>query len=381
MDNEDVIQLRYNRFKTSQLTPLPPSLVVSNIPKQVSIQKVYTLFRKIGPIIQCVLIKEQGNKGINEVNIQYLSKSDSSQALSTYNNTNIEDNVITVSYGAVLTKNVNTRMIDNTNEITSTKKKPSKNTIKEQYRVEIKPSMDLCNLYIKGLPMTTTSTDLFNIFKPYGRIISAKVMENEKGKSKGFGFVSYSQSIESAAALISLHHYYDIQFHEPKVPRPDQDIVQQFWSLLNSSFRDYFYSITLPPLPHPSTASPSSISLPMTIPALSPSFSQYYPIYPYSYHYYSSFPPSLASYQLSSSLPSNYHYNFHPHYHYTSPLYSTYYPHPPLSSSPSDHINNSSSNYANENNNENDSSDNNNSNNINNNNDNNNNSNGNESES
>lgn len=94
IDNEDVIQLRYNKFKTNQLTPLPPSLIISNVPKQVSIKKVYSLFRKIGPIIQCALIKEQGNKDVNKVNIQYISKSDTSQALSTYHNTTIEDNVM-----------------------------------------------------------------------------------------------------------------------------------------------------------------------------------------------------------------------------------------------------------------------------------------------
>ncbi|CAO3622006.1 unnamed protein product [Cunninghamella echinulata] len=359
IDNEDIIQLRYNKFNSNQVKSLPPRLIVSKVPKQVSIQTVYTLFRKIGPIAQCVLIKDQqeDSTDTNRINIQYISRSHTSEALSAFHNSTIENSTITVSYGASPTKNTNNRSIDHNNENTlSTKKKSPKIINKEHYKVEIKPSMDLCNLYIKGLPMTITSTELFNLFKPFGRIISARVMENEKGKSKGFGFVSYSQSIESATALISLHRYYDIQFHEPKTPRPDQDIVQQYWSLLNSSFHDYFYSTTLPPLPLS-----SSPSLPMTIPpTFSPhSLSQYYPVYPYSYHYYSSSPPSsssatTASYQLSTSLPSNYHYNLHPHYYYappppsfpSPPLYSTtYYTHPPLPSS-----DNNGNNYNNNNN-------------------------------
>ncbi|KAI9308730.1 hypothetical protein BJ944DRAFT_246321 [Cunninghamella echinulata] len=347
IDNEDIIQLRYNKFNTNQIKSLPPSLIVSKVPKQVSIQTIYTLFRKIGPIVQCILIKDQqeDSTDTNRINIQYISKSHTSEALSAFHNTTIENSIISVSYGVSPIKNTNSRSTDHSNENTlATKKKSPKIINKEHYKVEIKPSMDLCNLYIKGLPMTITSTELFNLFKPYGRIISARVMENEKGKSKGFGFVSYSQSIESAAALISLHRYYDIQFHEPKTPRPDQDIVQQYWSLLNSTFHDYFYSTTLPPLPPSSTS-----SLPMTIPpTFSPhSISQYYPVYPYSYHYYSSSPPSSSSatttpYQLSTSLPSNYHYNLHPHYYYappppsfpSPPLYpTTYYTHPSILSS------------------------------------------------
>ncbi|KAF1805570.1 RNA recognition motif-containing protein, partial [Mucor lusitanicus] len=82
--------------------------------------------------------------------------------------------------------------------------------------------MDLCNLYIKGIQPGMSSTDLFNLFKPFGRIISAKVMPQDKGK-RGFGFVSYSKSVEAAHAILSMNQTDDmvVRFHEPKVPRKE----------------------------------------------------------------------------------------------------------------------------------------------------------------
>ncbi|KAK4518890.1 Rho GTPase protein rac1 [Mucor velutinosus] len=108
---------------------------------------------------------------------------------------------------------------------------------------EIKPTMDLCNLYIKGIQPGTTSTDLFNLFKPFGRIISAKVMPQDKGK-QGFGFVSYSKSVEAAHAILSMNHTDDmvVRFHEPKVPRKEHNFDQQLAYLSDSELAMHFYT-------------------------------------------------------------------------------------------------------------------------------------------
>lgn len=117
---------------------------------------------------------------------------------------------------------------------------------------EIKPSMDLCNLYIKGIEPGLTSTTLFNMFKPFGRIISAKVMEsNTGGTQTGFGFVSYSNSTEAAKALIEMNSEENIsskdpimfvRFHEPRVPRLEHNYNQQLGLLSYSPFSCHFYT-------------------------------------------------------------------------------------------------------------------------------------------
>lgn len=114
---------------------------------------------------------------------------------------------------------------------------------------EIKPSMDLCNLYVKGIQPGSTSEDLFNLFKPFGRIVSAKVMESKTGAA-GFGFVSYSSSTEAAKALVSMNTKDEIKntspvimvrFHEPRVLRLEHNYSYQAGLLSCSALYNHFY--------------------------------------------------------------------------------------------------------------------------------------------
>ncbi|WZY74427.1 hypothetical protein YC2023_006667 [Brassica napus] len=44
------------------------------------------------------------------------------------------------------------------------------------------------NLYVKNLSEAINETRLLEIFGSYGKIVSAKVMHDKNGKSKGFNF-------------------------------------------------------------------------------------------------------------------------------------------------------------------------------------------------
>lgn len=83
------------------------------------------------------------------------------------------------------------------------------------------------NLYIKNLEPHITSNDLTQVFRKFGRIISAKVMTNpQTGQSKGYGFVSYGKSEEAAAALNEMNgtmlgnRPLTVAYHEPRKGRP-----------------------------------------------------------------------------------------------------------------------------------------------------------------
>jgi polyadenylate-binding protein len=85
------------------------------------------------------------------------------------------------------------------------------------------PHVDPCNLFIKNLDANISSSDLFNHFRRYGRIISARVMrDQETGNSKGFGFVSYTTAEEADKAKSSMHgktlgsKQIVVRLHEPK---------------------------------------------------------------------------------------------------------------------------------------------------------------------
>ncbi|CAE6455468.1 unnamed protein product [Rhizoctonia solani] len=78
------------------------------------------------------------------------------------------------------------------------------------------------------------SNKLFTHFKPYGQIVSARVMRNDAGQSRGFGFVSYQSPDQAAAALQAMNGAFigskqiAVRLHEPKQLR--QEKLQQRFS-------------------------------------------------------------------------------------------------------------------------------------------------------
>ncbi|KAF7730456.1 hypothetical protein EC973_002263 [Apophysomyces ossiformis] len=107
-----------------------------------------------------------------------------------------------------------------TTTTTSARKPPNKPS---------QPMIDYTNLYIKNLDLNVKSSDLFNHFRKFGRIISARVMTNAETKvSKGFGFVSFSKTEEAYRALKEMNRttintkQIIVAFHEPKKPRADK---------------------------------------------------------------------------------------------------------------------------------------------------------------
>jgi polyadenylate-binding protein len=61
------------------------------------------------------------------------------------------------------------------------------------------------NLYIKNLDDPIDDVRLREEFAPYGTISSAKVMKDEKGNSKGFGFVCFSSPEEATKAVTEMN--------------------------------------------------------------------------------------------------------------------------------------------------------------------------------
>lgn len=58
------------------------------------------------------------------------------------------------------------------------------------------------NVYVKNLPEEMSDTQLTDAFTKYGTVVSAKVMTNEDGKVKGFGFVSF-ETAEAAEDCVN----------------------------------------------------------------------------------------------------------------------------------------------------------------------------------
>ncbi|HSX15007.1 MAG TPA: RNA-binding protein [Candidatus Saccharimonadales bacterium] len=61
-------------------------------------------------------------------------------------------------------------------------------------------------LYVGGLPYSVTDDELQQMFAAHGEVTSAKVItDRDSGRSKGFGFVEFSNDDEAKAAIEALN--------------------------------------------------------------------------------------------------------------------------------------------------------------------------------
>jgi len=61
-------------------------------------------------------------------------------------------------------------------------------------------------IYVGNLPFSTTSEVLTEMFTPFGKVSSSKIItDRETGRSKGFGFVEMTEAHEADSAIAKLH--------------------------------------------------------------------------------------------------------------------------------------------------------------------------------
>ncbi|KAF8068850.1 hypothetical protein FPV67DRAFT_1093367 [Lyophyllum atratum] len=93
--------------------------------------------------------------------------------------------------------------------------------------------IDPCNLFCKNLDPDIDSNGLFSHFRQFGQIVSARVMRNEGGESRGFGFVSYQTPSQANAAMHAMNgvqlgsKQVVVRLHEPKQLRQEK-LAQRF---------------------------------------------------------------------------------------------------------------------------------------------------------
>lgn len=88
------------------------------------------------------------------------------------------------------------------------KKHEREEELRKQYeaaRLEKAQKYQGVNLYIKNLDDEIDDDKLRQEFSPFGTITSAKVMKDEAGKSKGFGFVCFSSPDEATKAVTEMN--------------------------------------------------------------------------------------------------------------------------------------------------------------------------------
>lgn len=84
-----------------------------------------------------------------------------------------------------------------------------KHELEDTYKSQIQ-KLKASNLYVKNLNASVDDQKLLELFGGFGNIISARVMRNNDGTSKRFGFVCFSTPEEAKNALDALHSEHNL---------------------------------------------------------------------------------------------------------------------------------------------------------------------------
>ncbi|XP_026827545.1 ELAV-like protein 2 isoform X10 [Ooceraea biroi] len=148
------------------------NLIVNYLPQSMSQDEIRSLFSSIGEVESCKLIRDKlSGQSLGYGFVNYHRPEDAEKAINTLNGLRLQNKTIKVSYA-----------------------RPSSEAIKG------------ANLYVSGLPKNMAQQDLENLFSPYGRIITSRILcDNITGLSKGVGFIRFDQRVEAERAIQELN--------------------------------------------------------------------------------------------------------------------------------------------------------------------------------
>ncbi|XP_037813436.1 ELAV-like protein 2 isoform X1 [Lucilia sericata] len=154
------------------------NLIVNYLPQTMSQEDIRALFVTFGEVESCKLIRDKvTGQSLGYGFVNYVKQEDAEKAISSLNGLRLQNKTIKVSIA-----------------------RPSSESIKG------------ANLYVSGLPKNMTQPDLEQLFSPYGKIITSRILcDNitagpiDQGLSKGVGFIRFDQRHEADQAIKALN--------------------------------------------------------------------------------------------------------------------------------------------------------------------------------
>lgn len=153
------------------------NIFIKNLDKSIDNSSLYETFSAFGHILSCKVEVDQNgaSKGYGYVHFEQQAEAD--QAIAKVNGMLMNGKKVFV--GAFLPK-----------------KERSSDNSKTKFT----------NIYIKNLETSFTNEQLRDKFSEFGKVTSAVIMTNEKGESKGFGFVNFENHEDAAKAVDTLNN-------------------------------------------------------------------------------------------------------------------------------------------------------------------------------
>jgi polyadenylate-binding protein len=156
---------------------------------QISDEEFEALFTPYGKIVSCVIMKDENGKSRGFGFVSFETHEDSKKACEGLNQTEVKGCKLYVARAQ--------------------KKNERQAELREKYEKlkmeRLNRYQQGVNLYVKNLDDNIDDERLNEEFSVYGNITSAKVMVDEKGNTKGFGFVCFSSPDEATKAVTEMN--------------------------------------------------------------------------------------------------------------------------------------------------------------------------------
>lgn len=160
--------------KKSATFNLSANLFVKNIHENIKEKTLHDIFSSYGTILSLKIPKNDYGEPQGIGYVQYEDEDSAKNAIRALNGKLVRGNVLSVN------------------------KFKSKKTQSDQFK----------NVYIKGFGSHVNDESLARLGKRFGAIVSAKVMTDENGDSKGFGFISYESPDSAKKAVCEMNGNY-----------------------------------------------------------------------------------------------------------------------------------------------------------------------------
>lgn len=174
--------------RLKEFSPKWTNIYVKNLSKTVGDDKFKELFGKYGTITSAVLAKDDQNQSKGFGFINYEAHEQAQAAIDDMNSKDIDGTQVYVGRAQ--------------------KKSEREKELREMFEKLKRERMSKyqgVNLYVKNLEETIDDAKLRQEFQHVGTITSAKVMRDDKGNSKGFGFVCFATPDEATKAVTEMN--------------------------------------------------------------------------------------------------------------------------------------------------------------------------------
>jgi len=167
------------------------NVYVKNFSDKLDDSKLRELFEKYGPIISCTVMRDHEGKSRGFGFVSFEEPEDAEKAVNELDGYPIPDSELKLTVCRAQKK---------------AEREAELSRVYEALKSERIQRYQGVNLYVKNLDDSVDSDELRRNFEAHGAITSAKVMLDDNGRSKGFGFVCFEKPDDATKAVVEMNN-------------------------------------------------------------------------------------------------------------------------------------------------------------------------------